>query len=1277
MSFIIATLVSFGVYFLTLGPSIGLEDAGELVVAADHAGVPHSPGYPLWTMLNWLMCRLFGWVTYRGMPNPAWCVALGSAVMGAIAAGITAMLITRSGRDFAQDLAGDDDEESPCVQRVSLWVGVGASLAFAFSPVMWSQAVIVEVYALGALFMMWVMLLAYRWLRSPSDKVLWLLAFVFGLGLTNYQVLLLAALPLMLIILIRDLKLFRDFILAALPLGLGVYFLSVGALPSASEYSTQGAPVILRFALPTETVALAHPYMLWVGLGLMAAGFLGFFWREHVMRCEKPCPFCHGCLKLLNQPLGWPFISVAFIGGIVTWMASLYGDNVPIEALPFVSDIPLIAPIYYTALTATMGVLIVLLMALAGRLNRALPLREQLTHEVRILLTLIVGGVMVLCGVMMALPIATQLPVNFQGTFYPLGQLWMVVILTLTIMVALSWGKIRSLIYTATAAVVIIPVLVLLQNGALLGLEDPNTWWFAWPIIWNIVLLIQMYICLERGRAVAATIFLAELGVSVYIYMPIVSDLLNPAMNWGYPRTWEGFKHTLSRGQYEQLQPVNIFSLRFIQQVGAYLSEVRMQFTLLLAPLAILPFTQWRWGKRSMLSVAIGLYAICSVFVIGADLLGMESLWRIDKVILLAMLLLGLIGIGRYALCALPERYAHPRLRSWQAQVTIRRISAIWLLSTVLFFLVMSVMLIALANPKGDLQDSFIQKVKFISSHGIIAVWIGYGLLCALLHLRSWRRMRYLTGMTIVLAIGMAFIPLWENATNDRLILAMGAAEQNGHDFGWQFGNYQLRGAEAIREELTIDEEPLPDPFYPPALEQDAILLGGSDPGRFVPTYMIYSANVRPDVYILTQNALADVTYMHVERDHYGDHIWIPSSDDITNSFNQFLSEVESGQRRSAGVSYINGRAKIVGPSSIMEINELLCLDFVTMNQANHAFYVEDSYPISWMRDRLEPHGLIMHLHPTKIEISEKRIQQDRDFWDWYTRRLVTTPAYRRDFAAQKSFSKLRTSIASLYSRTPHLNQAYKQALQDAIVLYPVNPEAIFKYTLDVLLPAKDYTRTLALLQGYAVLDPNNIRLKRVLDVALTLKQRKARLDAILQIKAMRTLTLDEKLEQAGLFVDLEQLPEAIAIWDELTDEPQLTIAQCIRGVQSLIDLDAQDVTWRLFTRIPYEYYEQIPESYLAHLAGLALTKDDLARALTGALQVLKYNPRNWRVKLIVALTALSDGEEEEAFNLFNQLLEDGGSEAVLAIEADQQLFDLYRSLYHKFGQTPPMKESH
>src|ERR1700745_384831 len=71
-------------------------------------------------------------------------------------------------------------------------------------------------------------------------------------------------------------------------------------------------------------------------------------------------------------------------------------------------------------------------------------------------------------------------------------------------------------------------------------------------------------------------------------------------------------------------------------------------------------------------------------------------------------------------------------------------------------------------------------------------------------------------------------------------------------------------------------------PLYP-EMTKDAILFGGTDPGRFCPTYMIFCESFTPhrcqpaedrsfdrrDVYIITQNALADPPYLNYIRAQY------------------------------------------------------------------------------------------------------------------------------------------------------------------------------------------------------------------------------------------------------------------------------------------------------------------------------------------------------------------------------------------------------------------------
>jgi tetratricopeptide (TPR) repeat protein len=324
--------------------------------------------------------------------------------------------------------------------------------------------------------------------------------------------------------------------------------------------------------------------------------------------------------------------------------------------------------------------------------------------------------------------------------------------------------------------------------------------------------------------------------------------------------------------------------------------------------------------------------------------------------------------------------------------------------------------------------------------------------------------------------LSTSLIPIYENYTNDRLVFELGSAEQNGHTFGWQFGAWQLDGAEEIRDELLTDEEPLPNPLWPESMEPHSIFFGGTDPGRFVPTYMIYSANYRPDVYLITQNALADDTYMSVERDLYGDEIWIPSKEDSSKSFEIYVSEVQSGKRQAnADLRIENGRVQVTGALGVMEINGILTRMMFDHERLRRSFYVEESYVIQWMYPYLTPHGLIMKINADKGCLNANIVRNDMDFWDWYTRRLLGDDAFRRDFPAQKSFSKLRAAIAGLYGRMRYPAIA-DQAFREAVLLYPASPEATFRYIQEVLMPEAKWDAIADMLDYTDSVDPNNTR---------------------------------------------------------------------------------------------------------------------------------------------------------------------------------------------------------
>ena len=95
-------------------------------------------------------------------------------------------------------------------------------------------------------------------------------------------------------------------------------------------------------------------------------------------------------------------------------------------------------------------------------------------------------------------------------------------------------------------------------------------------------------------------------------------------------------------------------------------------------------------------------------------------------------------------------------------------------------------------------------------------------------------------------------------------------SDQHNHWFGYWFGH-----------DMFTPPFNMPDgkPIYP-EMTKDAVLFGGTDPGRFCPTYMIFCESFTPhncqpvqdqefdrrDVYIITQNALADNTYLDYIR---------------------------------------------------------------------------------------------------------------------------------------------------------------------------------------------------------------------------------------------------------------------------------------------------------------------------------------------------------------------------------------------------------------------------
>ncbi len=1110
-----ATLVTFAVYFYTLGPSVGLEDSGELATAGAHLGVPHPPGYPFWTLCSWIFCKIFFWVTYMGHPTPAWAISCFSATAGAFAAGCTAMLICRSSRDFIDPAADEEGDATAAVLPrftpsafLAFAGGVGGALTFSLSPVEWSQSTIVEIYSLNALFLMWVFLLSYQWMRKPSDKVLFGTAFVFGLGLTNYQVLLFAIVPLAIIILMKNIGMFRDVFIYLIPVALSYQVLQIGQLMRAdrimqSDVINKHLPVLSTSAAPSTT-GLIIGLVLLVGAIIAAAVLRG---RNENEKAQKVALYGGGAGAVMMLLSAFLFTSKNVWAGV----------TVPVA--------PLIEPMRYALIAAFIaGSVVAAVLAACERDEEKLTAPKSMKYL----------GISAACAIV-AIVLAAMVPVagngGYQGEPYNWTKstaiFWGLIIL-LFVLCALT--KKKGLCFAIPVAGMQIAVYTLLTHGAMNGLTHPQSWWFGWPIAWNFVLLALAWVTLPCGKSVAGAAFFAQLGVSFYAYMPIVSDLRNPPMNWGYPRTWEGFKHAIMRGQYEAIGVPSFPSiLAFFSFMGTqmkhYFADVMMQFTDGLVFFALIPFA--------------------------------AGAWIVEK--------------------------TH-RKTFWQ-----------WMIAAASCFLMMSFLLILLAQVKGDVQDGFIQKVKFISSHAMIAMWIGYGLVFAgalICRYVPVKKGLVAAVLGVAMILGAFITPIVQNYTDDRLVFELGGAEQNKHTFGWQFGAYQLEGAKAIKDQLVADEEPLPDPNWPEPMEPFSIFFGGTDPGRFVPTYMIYSANYRPDVYLITQNALADDTYMSVERDLYGDEIWIPSKEDSAEAFNVYVDEVQRGVRPANGDLRIeNGRVQVTGALGVMEINGILTKMMFDHDRLRHAFYVEESYVIQWMYPYLSPHGLIMKINKDQTPYNAATAAKDQDFWDWYTRRLLKDPMYRRDFAGQKSFSKLRAALAGLYIRQGRYMEGM-QAFREAVLLYPASPEATFRYVQECLIPFNRWDIILELLDYTDLIDPNNHRTQNIRKYVTQMREM---IGVAMQLEAKRRanngkLEPQESLILARAYFTMGRVMEAAQLVRLLVDtvnEPASLQAIATLLVAAHLDEDAEKCLTKYLKLVPKtDYLAWLDLAKIQHRAG-------------------------------------------------------------------------------------------
>ncbi|HSM58536.1 MAG TPA: DUF2723 domain-containing protein [Candidatus Sulfomarinibacteraceae bacterium] len=175
LSALFAGICAFLLYLSTLAPDLAWDyhgaDGGELITAAVTLGVPHPPGYPLYTILGRLVAALpFGTVAYRFNLLSALCMSVAVTLSSAAAFFVLQQSVPRS----------DLERRSAAMPILA---ATTAGLVLALLPLVWQQALIAEVYGLNLLLLS---AFLFQLVRQGKEHNGWLAGLFLGLAITGH-----------------------------------------------------------------------------------------------------------------------------------------------------------------------------------------------------------------------------------------------------------------------------------------------------------------------------------------------------------------------------------------------------------------------------------------------------------------------------------------------------------------------------------------------------------------------------------------------------------------------------------------------------------------------------------------------------------------------------------------------------------------------------------------------------------------------------------------------------------------------------------------------------------------------------------------------------------------------------------------------------------------------------------------------------------------------------------------------------------------------------------
>jgi tetratricopeptide (TPR) repeat protein len=439
------------------------------------------------------------------------------------------------------------------------------------------------------------------------------------------------------------------------------------------------------------------------------------------------------------------------------------------------------------------------------------------------------------------------------------------------------------------------------------------------------------------------------------------------------------------------------------------------------------------------------------------------------------------------------------------------------------------------------------------------------------------------------------------------LYLNYGTAGQRDHWFGWQFGHDLLSG-----------------------LPKNAVLFGGTDAGRFVPTYMIFGESPqdakykrdpefdRRDLYIITQNAVGEERYAKYILDQYGQQ-----RPQAKGAFEKWLGRESTYPKEPLVLPTWEETRQILRDAeeknpnvTQSELQSTVAKWIWEKNKGTHPFFVEESFPLKWSYDNAIPHGLVYEIAPEKLEsLPRDVVDKDFAFWNAYIPPLIKDPKFLDDFDAQRAFSKLRVTTGNIYKHR-NMDEAAKLAYRQSLALFPTNLEAIVNL-MTILWDEGKFDEAIKLVEQAIPLDPDEKELWRYYSFAVKRKEVEQQINAL---KA--ALQRNPADEQA-----LERL---VTTYSELGEYHQ-----------------AQPILEKALTERPND-------AVLLRFAISYFDSQEIAdRRLDVATKLASMEPNDAQIQYVLARARLVNGDDKGFYEAARKAVELGGVEVREALQQD------------------------